>query len=203
MKIIINNQPGGIIQQTDKPIVNIFSAVSETPKTEENGQEAKEKEVEYSQFEEVTPAPANNQEEKFDTATPLAKLLSFLSQKWFDSFSTDKKKYNISWRSELVKMLMSKFGDSIAKGWQGHGTRNQQDLIKCHLVGALVNSEVIENKKTDIAKAIVGSEPGANVGKKELNDKRIKKLAIYIGHRNKGQHPNPYLEWINEYVKVH
>ncbi len=203
MKIIINNQPGGIIQQTDKPIVNIFQAVSETPKTEQSVQEAKEKEEEYSQFEEVTSAPTNNQVEKLDAATPLAKLVSFLSQKWFDSFSTDKKKYNIGWRSELVKTLMSNFGDSIALGWKGCGTRHQQDLIKSHLVGALVNSKVVKGKKTDIAKAIVGCESGSSVCKQELNDKRIKKLAIYIGHRSIGQHPNPYLEWINEYVKVH
>lgn len=32
MNIIINNQPGGIIQQTDKPIVNVFGDVNVTNK---------------------------------------------------------------------------------------------------------------------------------------------------------------------------
>ena len=52
MKIIINNHPGGIIQQTDKPIVNVFGDIEKRDKANHASSEEP-----YDEYEEVVTEP--------------------------------------------------------------------------------------------------------------------------------------------------
>lgn len=133
---------------------------------------------------------------KLDMKTPESKLILLISRDWFNEFTTDAVIYTPSWRSKYVKALMKEFGAKIATGWTGTGTRNKQNLIKGHVLGALKKAGVIRGSNTDIARKalIIGIPPTEN---------EIKKIAAYMGHPqgNDESKQNPYQDWTNEYVE--
>lgn len=135
--------------------------------------------------------------QKLDMKTPESKLILLLSRNWFTECTTDEKIYTQSWRSKYIKSLIEQFGEQIAKGWVGVGTRNKQNLIKAHVIGALKKAGVIKGSYTDIARKLLnrGVPPTEN---------EVKALAAYMGHPQGNEDEskqNPYSDWTAEYVK--
>lgn len=135
--------------------------------------------------------------QKLDTKTPESKLILLLSRKWFMEYTTDEKRYTQTWRSKYIKSLIEQFGEQIAKGWVGVGTRNKQNLIKAHVIGALKKAGVIKGSYTDIARKLLnrGVPPTEN---------EVKALAAYMGHPQGNEDEskqNPYSDWTAEYVE--
>lgn len=133
---------------------------------------------------------------KLDIKTPESKLILLLNRDWFNGCTTNATLYTPSWRSNYVKALMKEFGTRIAQGWAGVGTRNKQNLIKGHVIGALKKAGVIKGRNTDIArKALsIGVPP---------TDNEVKAIAAYMGHPqgNDESTQNPYRDWTKKYVE--
>ena len=133
---------------------------------------------------------------RIDMKEPESKLILLLSRDWFNECTTDASLYTPSWRSKYVKALMKEFGTRIAQGWAGTGTRNKQNLIKGHVIGALKKAGVIKGRNTDIARKVlsIGVPP---------TDNEIKAIAAYMGHPqgNDESTQNPYRDWTKKYVE--
>lgn len=134
---------------------------------------------------------------KLDTKTPESKLILLLSRAWFKECTTDENLYTLSWRSKYIKALMEQFGEQIAKGWKGVGTRNKQNLIKAHVIGALKYAGIIKGGYMEIARKVlnIGVPPTEN---------EVKAIAAYMGHPQGNEDEskqNPYRDWTDEYVK--
>ena len=136
--------------------------------------------------------------QKLDKNTPESKLILLLNRDWFNGCTTDVGLYTPSWRSKYIRALMKEFGIRIAKGWAGKGTRNKQNLIKGHVLGALKNSGVIKGSNTDIA------TEASKIGALQTGNESGR-IATYMGHSQGDNESiqNPYRDWTKEYVEMH
>ena len=151
---------------------------------------------EQPQGQKVTPEK-KGKPEKPDLQTPHSKLVSLLAREAFGLFSTDKEKYGMKWRSDFVKALMGEFGEGVARGWKGNGTRNRQMLIKGHVVGALMAAGVLKGSKAKIARAFT-----ATLGVAQVKEDEAKRFASYLSHPagSEESRQNPYAEWTCRYI---
>ena len=151
-----------------------------------------------SEEQNVTHVAAGSDEKppKLDMKTPESKLILLLSRDWFNGYTTNATLYTPSWRSKYIKALMKEFGTRIAQGWAGKGTRNKQNLIKGHVLGALKNAGVIKGSNTEIARE------ASKIGTLQTGNE-AGRIANYIGHRqgNDESTQNPYLDWTKKYVE--
>ena len=198
-------EAGANVQITDKPIYNIFGDVVQHKEVHIHP----EKEIqECEELVDVEPLMPEEQEKthvattscdkpsKLDTKTPEANLILILSRNWFNDFTTNKNLYNVMWRSKYIKALMKEFGTQIATGWAGTGTRNKQNLIKGHILGALKKTGVIRGTNKSIARKAFCI--GVN-----LLDNEGEKIAPYMSHPqgNDESKQNPYIDWTIKYVE--
>ena len=114
-------------------------------------------------------------------------LQELLSEKWFDEVSTDKKRFTVAWRHQLMEDLMaSDCRDEVAKAWANKDLRLQ---VKGHVMGALTKAGVFrENKYLPIARIYCGTHE---------NSMDPKTLSNYMGKWKKTH----YGDWIVDYVK--
>lgn len=114
-------------------------------------------------------------------------LQDLLAMEWFDKVSTDKKRYTVDWRNQLIEDLMkSEYRDKIAEAWSKKDMRLQ---VKGRIMGALSAAGALKKSALAIARIYYGT--GAN------NTKEVKTLAKYMGDSRKEY----YADWIKEYVK--
>ena len=114
-------------------------------------------------------------------------LQDLLAMEWFDKVSTDKKRYTVEWRNQLIEDLMkSEYRDKIAEAWSKKDMRLQ---VKGRIMGALSAAGALKKSALAIARIYYGT--GAN------NTKEVKTLAKYMGDSRKEY----YADWIKEYVK--
>ena len=202
MDIKIINHPGGIIQQTDKPIVNVFGNVNVDKG--EKGQTVTDSDAEYAEYTEVeseaehvdnidnTPRTNTRKDEKkVNYFSPQKNLQELLQQDWFENVCVDKKQYSKEWRDGLVTDLMaSEHGMYIASLWEHH---DKIPTIKAKFIGTLILAGVLKDNKLAASRAIFGID-------KNTRDKDEKKeastFANYMGQCKK----EPYVEWIKNYV---
>jgi len=118
---------------------------------------------------------------------PMKILQELLSEKWFDEVSTDKKRFTVAWRHQLMEDLMaSDCRDEVAKAWANKDLRLQ---VKGHVMGALTKAGVFrENKYLPIARIYCGTHE---------NSMDPKTLSNYMGKWKKTH----YGDWIIDYVK--
>lgn len=201
----VNNvEDGGIgiqiIYDKDKPLIKPQSdnkdVIENNLKSAEKNQRENAKVPDSSGINNPETTNTSLKQQKLDNNTPESKLILFLNRDWFNECTTDAGLYTLSWRSKYVKALMKEFGTRIAQGWAGVGTRNKQNLIKGHVIGALKKAGVIKGRNTDIArKALsIGVPP---------TDNEVKAIAAYMGHPqgNDESTQNPYRDWTDEYVE--
>lgn len=113
-------------------------------------------------------------------------LQDLLAMEWFDKVSTDKKRYTVEWRNQLIEDLMkSEYRDKIAEAWSKKDMRLQ---VKGRIMGALSTAGALKKSALAIARIYYGT--GAN------NTKEVKTLAKYMGDSRKEY----YADWIKEYV---
>ena len=114
-------------------------------------------------------------------------LQDLLAMEWFDKVSTDKKRYTVEWRNQLIEDLMkSEYRDKIAEAWSKKDMRLQ---VKGRIMGALSAAGALKKSALAIARIYYGT--GAN------NTKEVKTLAKYMGDSRK----EDYTDWIVDYVK--
>ena len=114
-------------------------------------------------------------------------LQDLLAMEWFDKVSTDKKRFTVEWRNQLIEDLMkSEYRDKIAEAWSKKDMRLQ---VKGRIMGALSTAGALKKSALAIARIYYGT--GAN------NTKEVKTLAKYMGDSRKEY----YADWIKEYVK--
>ncbi len=114
-------------------------------------------------------------------------LQDLLAMEWFDKVSTDKKRYTVEWRNQLIEDLMkSEYRDKIAEAWSKKDMRLQ---VKGRIMGALSAAGALKKSALAIARIYYGT--GAN------NTKEVKTLAKYMGDSRKEY----YTDWIVDYVK--
>ena len=114
-------------------------------------------------------------------------LQDLLAMEWFDKVSTDKKRYTVEWRNQLIEDLMkSEYRDKIAEAWSKKDMRLQ---VKGRIMGALSTAGALKKSALAIARIYYGT--GAN------NTKEVKTLAKYMGDSRKEY----YTDWIVDYVK--
>lgn len=114
-------------------------------------------------------------------------LQDLLAMEWFDKVSTDKKRYTVEWRNQLIEDLMkSEYRDKIAEVWSKKDMRLQ---VKGRIMGALSAAGALKKSALAIARIYYGT--GAN------NTKEVKTLAKYMGDSRKEY----YTDWIVDYVK--
>ena len=114
-------------------------------------------------------------------------LQDLLAMEWFDKVSTDKKRYTVEWRNQLIEDLMkSEYRDKIAEDWSKKDMRLQ---VKGRIMGALSAAGALKKSALAIARIYYGT--GAN------NTKEVKTLAKYMGDSRKEY----YTDWIREYVE--
>jgi len=113
-------------------------------------------------------------------------LQDLLAMEWFDKVNTDKKRFTVAWRNQLIVDLMaSDCRDEVAEAWANKELRLQ---IKGHVMGALTKAGVfLKNKYTPIARIYYGT---CEDSKESLT------LAKYMGEYKK----TFYGDWIVEYV---
>ena len=202
MDIKIINHPGGIIQQTDKEIVNVFGNINVDKG--EQAQTITDSDDEYAEYTEVDVEKkkkknvmnASNQKEekaekKLNYFSPRKILQELLQQDWFDNVCVDIKQYNKEWRDKLVSNLMaSEYGVYIARLWEHQG---KIQTIKAKFIGTLILAGVLKNNKLAASRAILGID-------KNTRDKDEKKEAnTFANYMGQGK-SEPYVEWIIDYV---
>ena len=193
MKIKIINHPGGIIQQTDKPIVNVFGNIEMGQKQEPNAENTV-----YAEFEELKAGQQKERgnvdgvkDKKLNYQSPTIVLQRMLEGDWFDKVSTNKKLYNKEWRTKLVSDLMaSEHGTYIATLWE-HADKRQ--TIKGRLIGTLVGAGVLKTNNAAIARAFLGFSDNT---RDEDEKREVNTFGKYIGEWKK----EPYADWVKEYV---
>lgn len=203
MKIIINNHPGGIIQNTDKPIVNVQGDV-----IIEKGQKKQtvvNPDDEYYEFEEVGSETCNEgvkkdespqehqtgNEEKLNLDTPRIVLQNMLREDWFDKVCTDKHLYNEAWKNKFViDFMASDHGTYMAKLWN---KKDRRDKTKGEFLGALVDAGVLKENKLSIARSYLGIDKNT---RDDDEKKQANTFANYVG-QGKNQ---PYAAWVKDYV---
>ncbi len=113
-------------------------------------------------------------------------LQDLLAMEWFDKVNSDKKRFTVVWRNQLIEDLMaSRYRDEIAEAWANKDLRLQ---VKGHVMGALSVAGVLKKSALAIARIYYGT--GAD------NTKEVKTLAKYMGDSRKEY----YTDWIKEYV---
>lgn len=202
MDIKIINHPGGIIQQTDKEIVNVFGSINVDKG--EQAQTITDSDDEYAEYTEVDVESENEKdvmnasnqkeekaEKKLNYFSPRKILQELLQQDWFDNVCVDIKQYNKEWRDKLVSNLMaSEYGVYIARLWE-HQDKIQ--TIKAKFIGTLILAGVLKNNKLAASRAILGID-------KNSRDKDEKKEAnTFANYMGQGK-SEPYVEWIIDYV---
>ena len=202
MDIKIINHPGGIIQQTDKEIVNVFGNINVDKG--EQAQTITDSDDEYAEYTEVDVESENEKdvmnasnqkeekaEKKLNYFSPRKILQELLQQDWFDNVCVDIKQYNKEWRDKLVSNLMaSEYGVYIARLWE-HQDKIQ--TIKAKFIGTLILAGVLKNNKLAASRAILGID-------KNSRDKDEKKEAnTFANYMGQGK-SEPYVEWITDYV---
>lgn len=121
---------------------------------------------------------------KLNYTAPKQTLQEVMRQKWIDGLLTDKSTYHVGWRTTMVEELMkSDHGRQIAENW---AVRERRAMMKCWLVGALKDVQVLSGSYNKVAKLI-------DVGK----DLPAASLAKYMGEGKK----QPFFEWLKDYVK--
>lgn len=202
MDIKIINHPGGIIQQTDKPIVNVFGNVNVD--RGEQTQTVTYPVDEYAEYTELDDESAKGEsvmntssqkeekeEMKLNYFSPRKHLQELLQQNWFDNVCVDKKQYSREWRVKLVSDLMaSEHGAYIASLWE------HQDKIltvKGKFIGTLVWAGVLIDNKLAVSRAILGID-------KNTRDKDEKKEASTFANYMGQCKSEPYVDWIKDYV---
>ena len=188
MDIKIINEAGGIIQYTDKPIVNVFGNVN--MKDEKNQSTVDEDYCDYKEVADVDKSEAEpkakNQNEEKDSkinyVAPKLALQDVLKGVWFDSVTVDKNKYSFIWRQSMVEALMrTKWAKDIATEWADEGKRLQ---VKFAFIGALKDVGVLNCSYNALAsKFTVAGIDSAS-------------LAKYMGYGKK----KSYFEWLKQYV---
>lgn len=144
-----------------------------------------------------SPASANNQSRPSELPPPACPGLNYfapkrnlqdlLAMEWFDKVSTDKKRFTVEWRNQLIEDLMkSEYRDKIAEAWSKKDMRLQ---VKGRIMGALSAAGALKKSALAIARIYYGT--GAN------NTKEVKTLAKYMGDSRKEY----YTDWIVDYVK--
>ena len=119
-----------------------------------------------------------------NTYAPERRLKDLLNKPWFDTFSTEKVKYNVEWREKLVEdLLKSKYGTEIVKTWP-----TKCNMIKCSLVGGLLKVGVLEGKIKELAHSVHA----------DINNVQENNVADYIGSKGR----RPYLSWLQNYVNT-
>jgi hypothetical protein len=129
----------------------------------------------------------NTQKENMEKYfAPTKRLQDFLCEPWFDEASSDKKKYTIAWRNQLIEdMMKSEHRDEVAKAWANKDHRLQ---VKGRVTGALVAAGVFLKKKyTPIARIYYGTRE---------DTAESDTLANYMGQYKKSY----YGGWIVDYV---
>ena len=145
------------------------------------------------------PASANNQSRPLESPpanrpdlnyfAPKKIIQDLLAMEWFDEVNSDKKRFTVAWRNQLIEELMvSDYRDEIAEAWANKDLRLQ---LKGHVMGALSVAGVLKKSALAIARIYYGT--GAE------NTKEVKTLAKYMGDSKKKY----YADWIIEYVKQH
>lgn len=117
------------------------------------------------------------------------RLKDLLNADWFDEYSTDKDKYTVEWREELVNDLMkTEYKDEIVDMWKTKDgrKRNNKNLVKCSLLGSLLEVGVIKAQKSELA------------SKLDISSIKDNSLADYLGSKKRA----PYLEWLRNYVNT-
>lgn len=113
-------------------------------------------------------------------------LQDLLAMEWFDRVNSDKKRFTVAWRNQLIEDLMaSDCRNEVAKAWANKDLRLQ---IKGHVMGALMKAGIFRVKALAIARIYYGT--GAE------NTKEVKTLAKYMGDCRKTN----FADWIKEYV---
>ena len=203
MNIKIINHPGGIIQNTDKPIINVLGDVN--IEKGEKKQTVVNPDDEYYEFEEVGSETSNEgvkkeespqehqmgNEEKLNLDTPRIVLQNMLQEDWFDEVCTDKKLYNESWRNKFViDFMASEHGIYMATLWK---KKDRWDKTKGEFLGALVYAGVLKENKLSFARSYLGIDKNTH---DDDEKKQIKTFANYVG-QGKSQ---PYVAWVKDYV---
>ena len=175
----VDVQPGGINIQHVEHLhqADILQAL---------GIELEVKQKTLQQAKPITTAQSEPEEptQELNYFAPTKNLQELLKKDWFDSVSTDQKKYTQEWRKALVEALMgSEYKDEIATLW---AKKDKRLWVKCTLVGALKDARVIKGSYTQIAKTLDLGE-----------DKPAETLAKYMGEGTS----QPYFDWLEEYVK--
>jgi len=113
-------------------------------------------------------------------------LQNLLSMEWFDEVNSDKKRFTVAWRNQLIEDLMaSGCRDEVAEAW---ANKDQRLQIKGHVMGALTKAGVFLKKKyTPIARIYYGTRE---------DTKDSDTLAKYMGDYKKTY----YGDWIIDYV---
>lgn len=203
MDIKIINHPGGIIQNTDKPIINVLGDVN--IEKGEKKQTVVNPDDEYYEFEEVGSETSNEgvkkdnppqehqtgKEEKLNIDTPRIVLQNMLQEDWFDEVCTDKELYNKKWRTRLVADLMkSEHAKEIAEVWKGDSI----EKTKAKFLGTLSEAGVLTTNKSEIARKYLGVEKNTRDNDEKKN---VNTFGNYMGM---GKHVK-YIDWIKDYVK--
>lgn len=202
MDIKIINHPGGIIQQTDKPIVNVFGNVNvDRGEQKHTAADFGDDYAEYTEVEDE--AVYNNNvenashhdsqtgEKKLNYFSPRKNLQELLQQDWFDHVCVDKKLYSKAWREKLVADLMaSEHGTYIAKLWEH---QDKIPTIKAKFIGTLILAGVLKDNKLAASRAILGIDKNT---RDEDEKKEASTFANYMGQCRS----EPYVDWIKDYV---
>lgn len=190
MDIKIINHPGGIIQQTDKEIINVFGNVNvgdaKSPQTEPTIDAECEEIVDVE-----VDNGSNSDNSKLNFFAPKKVLKEMLLEDWFNSVCTNKELYHKEWREKLIDDFMeSEHRLYIAKQWQ-HA--DKWLTIKGQFVGALVWVGILRGSNLAIARTILGISHNT---RNDEEKKEAKTFAKYMGQGNK----EPYADWIKAYV---
>ena len=202
MNIKIINHPGGIIQQTDKPIVNVFGNINVDKG--EKSQTVTDSDADYTEYTEVgseaenkdnidnTPKPkTETDEKKINYFSPKKNLQELLQKDWFETVCVDKKQYSKEWRVKLVSDLMgSEYGSYIARLWEH---QDKIPTIKGKFIGTLILAGVLKDNKLAVSRAILGID-------KNTRDKDEKKEASTFANYMGQCRSEPYVDWIKDYV---
>lgn len=202
MDIKIINHPGGIIQQTDKPIINVFGDVNVDKG--EKSQTVTDSDADYAEYTEVESEPEHednivnmpkpktgSDEKKVNYFSPQKNLQELLQQDWFETVCVDKKLYSKDWRVGLVTDLMaSEHGVYIARLWEH---QDKIPTIKGKFIGTLILAGVLKDNKLAVSRAILGID-------KNTRDKDEKKEASTFANYMGQCRSEPYVDWIKDYV---
>jgi hypothetical protein len=186
MNIFINNQPGGIIQQTDKPIYNVFKDVN-VEDVECQDKDASVEDVDAVEIEDIPSEDGvlneSNPSEELNYFAPQIHLQNFFKGDWFAKVRT-KEEYNGEWTDAFVSALMeSEWKDGIAKQWAVQGERNKKTQIKGYIVGLLKDAGVLKGSYDSIASQVGITDPSRTFSNYMCQGKK-----------------QPYADWVKKYV---